>query len=343
MLCQPLIFITTAITRNDLHKKSIGNLYDQVGFELLDTFQVSHIINIDFPPKLRNNKIFSVKQTKELFENIIPHNVQKTFLISENVNTNQPTFANAFANVVEEASDKINSIVDNTYANSIVWWMEDDWEPIQTYNYVPLCKSLLKTTNSVAITLTNSAPLCSFRGGPIMNASFFNTYFNISQKIKSKGDPEYWVGKSIRTNASEPVYQSNIYIANICILSEIENANGDQLYNDRVHSYYYSKKFKETKFAPNCGIRYISAFIKTPQSQEIYFTDIFEDANSVQQTSRPTNLNNARVFHKGTIDEFHKVLTPCQLTHITVTPHVFKDIGRKFNRANNVISFAHNT
>ena len=87
MLCQPLIFITTAITRNDLHKKSIGNLYDQVGFELLDTFQVSHIINIDFPPKLRNNKIFSVKQTKELFENIIPHNVQKTFLISENVNS----------------------------------------------------------------------------------------------------------------------------------------------------------------------------------------------------------------------------------------------------------------
>jgi hypothetical protein len=336
-----LIIITTAITRNELHKQSIGQLYNTIGSKLINTFQISHIINIDFPPKLRNNSTFSVEYTKNLFKTIIPHQVRTTFLISDTVEINHPTFADAFANVVEKASKTIKNADNHT--NSIVWWMEDDWEPIQTYNYVSLCKSLLTTNNAVAVTLTNNAPLCSFRGGPIMNASFFNTYFDISQEIKSKGDPEYWVGKSIRTNMSEPIYCSNIYIANICILSEIGNNGIDQNYTDRVCSYYYSNKFKETKFASNCGIRYISAFIKTPESQEIYFTNAFKDANLMQQTSRPTNLDNVRIFHKGTFNDFHKTLTPCQLTHITVTPHVFKDIGRKFNKMHNVISFAHNT
>jgi hypothetical protein len=274
-----------------------------------------------------------------LFESIIPSQVQTEFLISETVETNQPTFANAFANVVELASKKIKN---DELSNTIVWWMEDDWEPIRTYNYVSFCKAILSTNNSVAITLTNNAPLCSFRGGPIMNKSFFTTYFDISQEIKSKGDPEYWVGKSIRTNVSDPVYQANIYIANICILSEMNNVQC-QNYNDRVYSYYYLKKFNETKFAPNCGIRYISAFIKTPESQEIYFTHIFNNANDIQQMSNPTNLNDTRIFRKGTFNDFNKILTPCQLTHITVTPHMFKDIGRKFNKAHNVISFAHNT
>jgi hypothetical protein len=339
-----LTLITTAITRNVLHEKSIGEFYKTMGDALKQNYQLVHIINIDFPKKLRTDEKFSISQTKALMKTIIPSNVRILFIISPTADTDSPTFSNAFAKVVKAAA--LDARSSETPNQDLVWWMEDDWTPIRTYNYSPLCAALLcppnvSPANAIALTLTDKAPLCSFRGGPVMNASFFNTYFNISEATV-KNDPEYWVGKCIRKNYSTLVYTNHIYIIGVCILNKVQRKYE---YARAIHSCYYTQKFGETEFSPGRGIRFISAFVETPESDHIYFSDVFDQADKVPQLEYPTipRLRETLGMRHGTFDEFHQFITPCQLAHITVNPHVFKDIGRQFNAEHGVVSFVHDS
>ena len=113
-----------------------------------------------------------------------------------------------FKNVLKVVSDR-ELLNDNT----LVWWLEDDWEVIHDYNFIPLIKILLTSGNN-ALNMTKNAPLCSFRGGPIMNSGFFKTYFDIHKHYDINCDPEKKVGKLIRCNRIIEEYDS-IYI--ICI------------------------------------------------------------------------------------------------------------------------------
>ena len=77
-----LIILTTAITRGGLHKKTIGAFYRLFYKNLID-FEIYHIINIDLPNKLKN--VFTIQDTKDLFNEIIPDKVNKIFVIDNNL------------------------------------------------------------------------------------------------------------------------------------------------------------------------------------------------------------------------------------------------------------------
>ena len=110
-----LILLTTAITRGDLHKQSIGYFYEKT-FKYYSEYELYHIINIDWPLKLRNK--FNINETKELLKEIIPNEVNIIF--TEKYSEN-PSFAKAYINVIETMyKHKLFS------EESYVWWLEDD-------------------------------------------------------------------------------------------------------------------------------------------------------------------------------------------------------------------------
>ena len=90
-----LILLTTAITRGNLHKQSIGLLYDKL-YNYFSEYELIHIINIDCPLKLREK--FNVNETKILLESIIPKNVKKIFSIKDD---KTPSFAKAYISGIE--------------------------------------------------------------------------------------------------------------------------------------------------------------------------------------------------------------------------------------------------
>lgn len=72
-----LVILTTAITRGTFHKRSIGKFYKLYN-DLLKDFSIYHIINLDLPEKLKNE--FTKKETFTLFNEIIPKNVNVSFI-----------------------------------------------------------------------------------------------------------------------------------------------------------------------------------------------------------------------------------------------------------------------
>ena len=76
---------------------------------------------------------------------------------------------------------------------------------------------------NTALSFTDNAPLCSFCGGPIMNLRFFTNYFDIHKTISIEKEPEYQVGKRIR---SRNEYKSEIGIFCVYLLELFgENIN----------------------------------------------------------------------------------------------------------------------
>ena len=62
-----IILLTTAISRGNLHKKSIHLFYEKF-IKYLDCYCIHHIINIDYPEKIK--PLFFRNDTIELFEEI---------------------------------------------------------------------------------------------------------------------------------------------------------------------------------------------------------------------------------------------------------------------------------
>ena len=151
------IFGTASIIRGDFHKLTIGKFYD-IYTELLKNYEVIHIINIDQPENLKN--YFTVYETIYSYNKIIPDYVKKIYITPEN-----PSFASAFKNIVNKADEIIDE-------NSLFWWLEDDWEPKNNYNFIEIIKDYWKLENC-CFTFSTNAPFGSFRGGPLINYSYF--------------------------------------------------------------------------------------------------------------------------------------------------------------------------
>ena len=250
-----LILLTTAIPRGDLHKKTVHLFYEKF-IKYLYGYTIHHIINIDYPDKIK--PLFSRDDTIELFEQISYPNVKKYYILPDEAN-----FCKAYCNVIAKIYEE-NIINDE----SIIWWLEDDWTIIRDYNFVPLFRFL--DTKNMAISFTDNAPLCSFRGGPVMNYGFFKNYFDIHKSIPIQGDPEYKVGKRIRNRID---YENEIGIFCIYLLEFCKN-------NLKQFQYYYKRKFNK-----NIKLRYFIGFMERIEDDNIYLyeyenPDIWSPSNT---------------------------------------------------------------
>ena len=313
---QKLIFLTTAITRRHLQKETIGKFYEKY-FNLLNTnYELHHIINIDMPLALRNGW-FKYIRTKELFIDNIPNSVKLYFVIDQL--ESKPSFKKAYNKVLEEL--KKNNILDT---NTLVWWLEDDWEVINNTNFVPLLKLLNINTNG-AMSLCDKAPMCSFRGGPIMNYSFFKNFFENYNPIH---DPEITVARSIRFNQNIPMYDNDIYIVLLYMKNDIKSY---PINMNHSCFWWYDRKYVNTiKIKPGKTFRYIIGIV---DNNKINFK---ESTNARELTINNNEINNLTTF---TLDNLKDYLEKkSAISYISIYPHIFRDIGRKFNAENNLTS-----
>jgi len=302
-----LILLTTAIPRGDLHKKTINLFYEKF-IKYLDGYMIHHIINIDYPKKIKS--LFSRDDTIKLFEQISYSNVKKYYILPKNAN-----FCKAYCYVIAKIYEK-NIINEKT----ILWWMEDDWTIIRDYNFVPLLRFL--DTKNTGLSFTDNSPLCSFRGGPVMNYSFFTNYFDIHKSISIQDDPEYKVGKRIRNQID---YENEIGIFCIYLL---------EFYRDNIkkkikqYQYYYKRKFNK-----NIKIKYFIGFMERIEDENVYLYE-YENQDSLSGIS----WQNIRQMCKNmSIEEFRIYSGKNSLNYINFFPNIFEDVGRKFASENNLI------
>jgi hypothetical protein len=78
----------------------------------------------------------------------------------------------------------------------LYYWLEDDWEPTVSYDITKFF-DLLNFPNT-AYTVTDRAPLGSFRGGPFMTESYFSNIFNIRKYMNETCDPERQMQRWLR-------------------------------------------------------------------------------------------------------------------------------------------------
>lgn len=300
-----IILLTTAIPRGDLHKKTIHLFYEKF-IKYLEEYIIHHVINIDYPEKIK--PLFCRNKTIELFEQISYPNVKKYFILPEDAN-----FCKAYCNVISKIYEE--NIINE---ESILWWLEDDWTIIRDYNFIPLFRFL--NINNMGLSFTDNSPLCSFRGGPIMNYSFFKNYFDIHKSIPIQADPEYKVGKQIRSRNN---YESEIGIFCFYLLEYC----GDKI-NIKQYQYYYKKKFNK-----NIKLRYFIGFIEKINDDKIY---LFEYQNQ-GLISNITRENLKEITNQITIEEFKKKFDKNSINYINFYPDIFIDAGRKFTSDNNLV------
>lgn len=302
-----LILLTTAIPRGDLHEKSIHLFYEKF-IKFFDELYIHHVINIDYPEKIK--PLFSRNDTIELFEKINYQNVKKYYILPDEAN-----WCKAYCNVIAKIYEE--NILNE---ESIIWYLEDDWTIIKDYNFIPLFQFL--ETKNMALSFTDNAPLCSFRGGPIMNYNFFKNYFDIHKSISIKDNPEYKIGKRIRSRIN---YDNDICIFCIYILD---------LYDDNInikqYQYYYKRKFDK-----NIKLRYFIGFIEKIGDNFIY---LFEYENQ-EILSIITRQNIKEISKKITIEEFKKNFDKNSINYINFFPNIFEDIGVKFIKQNGLEKF----
>ena len=305
-----LILLTTAIPRGDLHKKTIHLFYDKF-IKYLDEYIIYHIINIDYPDKIK--PLFSRDDTIGLFEQINFPNLKKYYIIPDNAN-----FCKAYCNVIEKIYDEKIIKEEETIDKTIIWWMEDDWSIIRDYNFVPLFRFLdMKNTG---LSFSDNSPLCSFRGGPVMNYGFFKNYFDIHKTIPIQSDPEYKVGKRIRSRLE---FENDIGIFCIYLL---------EFYRDDInikeYQYYYKRKFNN-----NIKFIYFIGFMENIEDDNIYIYE-YENPNILSDISRQ---NIKKMCKLMTISSFKNQFNKNSLNYINFFPNIFEDAGRKFALENNLV------
>lgn len=307
-----LILLTTAIPRGDLHKKTI-HLFYETFTKYIKGYTIHHIINIDYPEKIK--PLFSRADTIELFEQISYPNVKKYYILPEDAN-----FCKAYCNIIAKIYEE-NIINDE----SILWWLEDDWTIVRDYNFIPLFQFLdIKNTG---LSFTDNSPLCSFRGGPVMNYGFFKNYFDIHKTISIHKDPEYQVGKRIRSRID---YEGEIGIFCIHLLEFFgENINIKQ------YQYYYKRKFNK-----NIKLRYFIGFIEKIGDSIIYLYEYENENESL--ISNISRQNIIKISKKMTIEEFNTEFEKNSMNYINFFPDIFVDAGRKFTSKNNLIKSGNN-
>ena len=301
-----LILLTTAIPRGNLHKKTINLFYDKL-IKYLDGYTIHHIINIDYPEKIK--PLFSRDSTIELFDEISYPNLKKYYIIPDEAN-----FCKAYCNVIAKIYEE--RII---HKESILWWMEDDWTIIRDYNFVPLFRFL--DMKNMGASFSDNSPLCSFRGGPVMNYGFFTNYFDIHKSIPIQSDPEYKVGKRIRSRID---YEGDIGIFCIYLLE----LYGDSEINIKQYKYYYKRKFNK-----NIKLRYFIGFMERIEDDNIYLYE-YENPDILSSISRQNIKKMCKIM---SIEEFKQKFEKNSMNYINFFPNIFEDIGRKFASENNLV------
>ena len=325
-----LILCTTSIIRGDFHRKTIGKIYNLFKTSL-ELFEIHHIINIDSPPQLQNR--FSKEETRALFQEIIPSFVHTHF-----IETDTPSFTQGYINTLSKIKE-----LDLLDTDSIVWWLEDDWTPLD--NSIDFLKlTTLLTIPNASIMISSNSPLGSFRGGPIMSASYFKNMFDIHDKgINPTKDPEFqvrkWAGGIDRGICRDLTHPDNgiIYVVCIYILSHF---NGEITMNE-CSPWHYKNKLGLSIKNPT-GIIFVSGIMDSVDSDKIYY-NIFSHHSFISPKSIVETKRSAPCC---SIDEFKNLFQNQSITHINIVPHVLEDKGRTFNAENNLKKWTdveHNT
>jgi hypothetical protein len=153
-----------------------------------------------------------------------------------------------------------------------------------------------------------------------MNYGFFINYFDIHKTISIEKDPEYQVGKRIRSQID---YKSEIGIFCVYLLELFgENINIKQ------YQYYYKRKFDK-----NIKLKYFIGFIENIGDDFIYLYE-YENQDLI---SGITRQNIHEISKKMTIEEFNVEFEKNSMNYINFFPDIFVDAGRKFTRENNLI------
>jgi hypothetical protein len=311
-----LIILTTSIIRGDFHKKSIGKFYEYF-YEYLKEYEVYHIINIDEPEKLK--EFFNKNETIEIYNSIIPENINKIFITEEN-----PGFLQAWKKIVSKIEEM--QLIDDNY---LYYWLEDDWEPRNKYDIIKLLKCL--NFKNSAYSITDNSPLGSFRGGPFMSGSYFNNIFNIKKYMNNTCDPEKqmqrWLRGNYQKNGNETLHRLSIKNdnienkkINIIIVCKNENINLNDL-----NKHHYKKGFDKS-------IKFYYHLIVYNDNYEIKYSSINEDNNY--------NLQNIDSI------ELKKIFEDNSIKYFVIKPSIQFDIGRFFNKEYNLNKWSrieHNT
>ena len=217
-----------------------------------------------------------------------------------------------------------NNLLNN---DSLVWWLEDDWDVIKNYNIFNIINNILFIDGCNALNFTSKAPLCSFRAGPIMNSYFFKKFFDISKIFDIKKDPEYKVSKSIRYNQIIDEY-NNIYITCIFISSLINPPY--KLDNESI--WWYNERFKNTKFKKDNGFKFILAILENSNSSNLKY-NIYKNTSECKLN----NFNDLKYFKTIKFENFSDLFINSSINYFNIVPYIFEDVGREFNKKFNII------
>lgn len=299
-----LIILTTAITRGDYHKKSIGKFYELYN-DILKNYSIHHIINLDCPNKLAST--FTKRQSFELFDEIIPKNVNTIIIDNEN-----PGFLNAYKNVVRKANEL--NIIDG---NTLLWWFEDDWDVSNFNKDLFNIIQLFPFSQPFAFNSVQSSPLGSFRGGPIMNSLYFNKYFDIvsNDVANDTCDPERqvtrWISGINRKNGHKNIHRNIEYDKNINIVFFYHNTL--KIKPQEFPRAYY---LRQDKYNKELNFNYYA--IKSKDLKTFQFGEV--------------DIDNNRIDFKDTLaQDIFTVLKNEGINYVCIKPWVFSDIGRIFN------------
>lgn len=299
-----LIILTPSIIRGEFHIKSIGKFYDFFYKYLKSKYEIHHIINIDEPVNLK--KYFNKYETIGVYNKIIPEDVNKIYITEPN-----PGFLQAWKKIVLKIEEL--GLVNNSY---LYYWLEDDWEPKVSYDITKFFDFL--NFPNAAYTVTDRAPLGSFRGGPFMTGSYFSNIFNIRKYMNETCDPERqmqrWLRGGYQKNGNSSIHRFGVKNSNvenetihIIIVCEESNIN---LYD--LNKHHYTSGFdKSIKFN-----FYIITYNDTP---EYKFSEI--DIN-----------NNYKLSNKFNEKILNVIFNNNSIKYIVIKPKIFDDewLGRKF-------------
>lgn len=300
-----LIILTAAILRGDFHKKTIGKFYKKFYKFLIKQFDVYHIINIDEPEHLK--KYFNYYESMKVFDEIIPKYVKKIFL-----KQSKAGFLGAYKSLMREVEGKNLLSGDNLY-----FWLEDDWEPLRDYDFTKLFVCLLSKNNS-ALTMSSKAPLCSFRGGPVMSGTFFRNLFNCSKFMNNTCDPERQVNRWIRYKESNSelnrVKYDNGNVDNTQIHLILVYFNNTNINLDQLQPWSYDR------YNNNIKLKYHLITIEYDYKKIKYSKVNYPFRNNNYDLKRMTMEEVMKKFDNNYIKYFH------------VIPIMFNDenLGRKF-------------
>jgi len=320
-----LIIMTTALIRPILHNHSIKIFYDTYYYpnkSIIDKdFEIYHIINIDSPDKLK--QYFTLDETIDNFNKIIPENVNKVYITPE-----KPAFLDAFKNIMRKINE-LNLISDK----NIYWWFEDDWKAtkeFETFLFFDIVKQYTIFSNC-AITMTHNCQLGSFRGGPIMNGYFFRKYFDLENLglMNNTCDPERQVVSYL--TSKKPII-TNVK-RNTGHIRDISLEEDRKIYLNLVYLN------NNTKISADFGLSYY----KLKYNEHIKFIChivINLDDSNVLVLNYEESVNNCDIknFTKMSKMEFYKQFDNIQsIVYTIIKPFNFEDIGRDFSEKYNLI------